>query len=54
MNDNDKIKFMEQFIIKVKEAYRENKRLKNTEEKIFLWSYSEGYWDNIKKIRKKI
>lgn len=53
MTDENKIKFMEQFIIEVKKAYKENKRLKNTDEKIFLWSYSEGYWDNIKKIRKR-
>jgi len=53
MNDEDKIKFIEQFIIEVKEAYKENKRMKNTNEKIFLWSYDDGYWDNIKKINKR-
>jgi AAA+ superfamily predicted ATPase len=53
IDDQEKIKFMKNFIINVKEAYKENKRLKNTNEKIFLWSYCDGFWDNIKKINKR-
>lgn len=53
ISDDEKIEFMKKFIINIKEAYKDNKRLKNTKEKIFLWSYCDGYWDNIKKINKR-
>ena len=51
--DDDKISLMKKFIKESIDKYKENKRLKNTDDKIFLWSYCEGYWDNIKKIRKR-
>ena len=53
ISDDDKISLMKKFIKDSIEKYKDNKKLKNTNDKIFLWSYSEGYWDNIKKIRKR-
>ena len=51
--DDDKISLMKKFIKESIQKYKENKKLKNTNDKIFLWSYCDGYWDNIKKIRKR-
>jgi len=51
--DEDKITFMKKFITEAKDKYRENKLIKSSDDKIFLWSYSGGYWEHIKKINKR-
>ena len=53
LSDDDIIKITKEFIQESKEKYNENRKLKNNEDNIFLWSYSDGFWDNIKKIRKR-
>ena len=51
--DDDKITFMKKFILDVKEAYRNNRKLKNKEDTIYLYSYNEFCWEDIKKIKKR-
>ena len=53
LNKEEKIKFMKDFFIKSKESYDENKRCKTVKDKMNLWSYSDNYWDNIKRINQR-
>ena len=53
VSDEDKIKFMKELVLDVKEAYKDNKKLKNKADTIFLYSYNDGYWEDIKKIKKR-
>ena len=54
LSNDDKIDMIKKLILESKEKYDENKRMKNTNEKMFLYSYAENYWENIKKIYKRI
>ena len=53
LSDDDKIDMIKKLILESKEKYDENKRMKSTNEKMFLYSYAENYWENIKKIYKR-
>ena len=53
LSDDKKIKLIKKFIIEAKEKFDENKRFKTTKDKLILWSYSDGYWDDIKRINKR-
>lgn len=53
ITDDDKIKFMKEFILKVKEEYKNNRKLKSKDDTLFLYSYHDGYWEDIKKIKKR-
>lgn len=50
LSKDEKIQFMKDFFLKCKESYIENKRLKNIKDKMTLWSYSDGFWEDIKRI----
>ena len=53
LSDDEIIEITKDFIQECKEKYHENRKLKNNNDNIFLWSYSDGFWDNIKKIKKR-
>lgn len=53
LSDDEKLSFMKKFILDVKEEYKNNKKIKNKNESLFLYSYSEGYWEDIKRIKKR-
>ena len=53
LSNDDKIDMIKKLILESKEKYDENRRMKNTYEKMFLYSYAENYWENIKKIYKR-
>ncbi len=50
LSKDEKIQFMKDFFLKCKESYIENKRLKNVRDKMTLWSYSDGFWEDIKRM----
>lgn len=53
LNKEEKIKFMKEFFIKSKESYDENKKCKDVKDKMTLWSYSDGFWEDLKRINKR-
>ena len=53
LSNDEKIDLIKKLILESKDKYDENKRLKNTNEKLFLYSYADNYWDNIKKVHKR-
>ncbi len=53
ISDDKKIECIKKLILESKEKFMENRRYKNSDEKLTLWSYSSGYWDDIKRIRKR-
>ena len=53
LSDDKKIALMKKFIIEAKEKFDENKRFKTTKDKLILWSYSDCYWEDIKRINKR-
>ena len=53
LSDDEIINITKDFIQECKEKYHENRKLKNNQDNIFLWSFCDGYWDNIKKIKKR-
>ena len=53
LSDDKKIALIKKFIIEAKEKFDENKRFKTTKDKLILWSYSDCYWDDIKRINKR-
>ena len=40
LSDDEKLSFMKKFILDVKEEYKNNKKIKNKNESLFLYSYS--------------
>ena len=44
---------IKELILESKKKFTENKRYKYSDEKLTLWSYSSGYWDDIKRIHKR-
>ena len=53
LDKDKKIEFMKEFFISCKKKYDDNKRCKNAEGKMILWSYSDGFWEDIKRINKR-
>ena len=53
MNKDKKIQFMKDFFIICKKKYEENKRSKKTDQKMILWSYADGFWEDIKRINQR-
>ena len=51
--DDKKIDCIKKLILESKEKFIENKRYKNSDEKITLWSYGSGYWEDVKLIHKR-
>ncbi len=51
--DDDKITFMKEFILNVKEAFRDHRKLKNKSDTLSLYSYSDGFWEDVKKIKRR-
>lgn len=52
-DDEFYIKLMKKLFLESKEAFDENRRFKHTKDKLMLWSYQEGYWEDMKKINKR-
>ncbi len=51
LTDNDKsVSLMKEFFKECKDKYIENKKTKNVSEKMILWSYTDGFWDDVKRI----
>ena len=53
IDDDKKTDCIKKLILESKEKFTESRRFKNSDEKLTLWSYSSGYWDDIKRIRKR-
>ena len=53
IDDDKKTDCIKKLILESKEKFKENRRFKHSDEKLTLWSYSSGYWDDIKRIRKR-
>ena len=53
LSDEKKIKLMKEFFLESKEKYDENRRCKSSSGKMKLWSYSNGFWEEIKRINKR-
>jgi len=47
------IKLIKDFILEAKELFDKNKRYTDSLDKLILYSYSDGYWDDIKRINKR-
>jgi len=51
---NDKyVEIMKKFMLEAREKYDENKKFPVKKEKMMLWSYSDGFWDDLKRINKR-
>ena len=53
LSTSECIELMKNFFINCKKKYEDNKRSKKHEEKLILWSYADGYWEDIKRINKR-
>ena len=53
LSDDEQIKLIKDFILESKELFDKNKRYTNSEDKLILYSYSDSYWDDIKRINKR-
>jgi len=53
LSDDEQIKLIKDFILESKELFEKNKRYTNSEDKLILYSYSDSYWDDIKRINKR-
>ena len=45
---------MKKFILKSKDEYSDYRKHKTVDDKLFLWSFSDGFWESIKRIKKEI
>ena len=43
-------KLMTDFFKDCSKKYKDNKKAKSIDEKLILWSYSDGYWENVKRV----
>ena len=51
VSDKDEgISLMKDFFKECKDKYIENKKTKSVSEKMILWSYTDGFWDDVKRI----
>ena len=53
LSDDDKIELMKNFILKSKDEYSDYRKHKTVDDKLFLWSFSDGFWESIKRIKKR-
>lgn len=53
VSNDEYIKIIKKLLLEAREKYDENKRYKVQKDKLMLWSYSDGFWDDIKRIPKR-
>lgn len=53
LSEDKKIETIKQFLLECKKKFSEHKKGKNKKDKMILWSYSDGFWEDIKKINKR-
>ncbi len=53
VSNDEYIKIMKKLLLEAREKYDENKRYKVQKDKLMLWSYSDNFWDDIKRINKR-
>lgn len=47
------LEIMKDFFIESTKKYKDNKKAKSTDEKLILWSYSDGFWENVKRVNSR-
>lgn len=47
------LEIMKDFFIESTKKYKDNKKAESKDEKLILWSYSDGFWENVKRVNSR-